>query len=162
MPVPSNDVRLINSVCISTRSMMSGTPSVYTALVYEYVAHAAYPENSSETSDTDEDEDLNTWNALLELLTMPGSSPALQQSMQDGEVCRVACRATLAGQLVFFHGMVSRGAIAEMPKLSGASLHLHPCRRGKQGATATRPASLRVWYNTLWEYGLGMWQGTWQ
>ena len=38
----------------------------------------------------DEEENLNTWNALLELLTMPGSSPAIQQNLQGWEVCRVA------------------------------------------------------------------------
>ena len=59
-------------------------------LVFENVAYAAYADNSSETSGTDEDENLNTWNALLELLTMQGSSPAIQQSLQDREVCRVA------------------------------------------------------------------------
>ena len=89
MPVPSNDAPLINSVSISKR-MMCGIPHVYTAPVYEYEAYAAYAENSSETSDTDEDENLSTWNALLELLTMPGSSPEIQQSLQDWEVCRVA------------------------------------------------------------------------
>ena len=36
MPVPSNDVWLINSVFISKRSMMCGTPYVYMALVCVY------------------------------------------------------------------------------------------------------------------------------
>ena len=90
MPVPSNDVRLINSVFISKRSMMCGIPYDYTAPVHEYVAYAAYADNSSETSGTYEEENLNTWNALLELLTMPGSSPAIQQCFQDWEVCIVA------------------------------------------------------------------------
>ena len=90
MPVPPSDVRLINSVFISKRSMMCGIPYAYTAPVYEYVAYAAYAENSSETSDTDEDGNFNTWNALLALLTMPGSSPARHQNFQDWEVCRVA------------------------------------------------------------------------
>ena len=81
MPVPSNDVRLINSVFISKRSMMCGISYACTAPEYEYEAYAASTDNSSETTDTDEDENLNTWNALLELLTMPGSSPAIQQSL---------------------------------------------------------------------------------
>ena len=72
------------------RSMMCGIAYAYTAHVHEYVAYAACAENSSETSDTAEDGNLNTWNAKLELLTMPRSSPAVQHSLQDGEVCRVA------------------------------------------------------------------------
>ena len=76
--------------------------------------------NSSETSDTDEDENLNTWNVLLELLTMPGSG------VQGGSV--VPC---FTGHSVLVHGMISRGATTETPNLSGASLRLHSCRRGK-------------------------------
>ena len=75
---------------ISKHSMICGTPYVYMTLVDEYAAYAAFAGNSSETSDTDDDENLNTWNALLELLTMPGSCPAIQQSLHDWEVCRVA------------------------------------------------------------------------
>ena len=67
--------------------MMCGIPDVYVAPAYEYVEYA---ENSSETSDTDEEENLDTWSALLEVLTMPGCSPAIQQGLQDWEVCRVA------------------------------------------------------------------------
>ena len=69
---------------------MCGPPCVHVAPAYAYVEYAEYPENSSETSDTDEDENRNTWNAWLEVLTMSGSSPALHQSLQDWEVCRVA------------------------------------------------------------------------
>ena len=76
-------IKLMNSVLISKRSMMCGIPHGYTT-------PAAYAENSSETRDTDEDENLNTWNALLKLLTMPGSSPVIQRSLQDWEVRRVA------------------------------------------------------------------------
>ena len=90
MPVPSNDVRFINSVLVSKRGMMCGIPYDYTAPAHEYVANAAYAENNSETSGTDEGENLNTWNELLELSTMPGSSPAIQQCLHDWEVCRVA------------------------------------------------------------------------
>ena len=56
------------------------------ALQFEVLASS----HKKKTGDADEDENLNTWNVVLELLTMPGSSPALQQSLQDGEVCRVA------------------------------------------------------------------------
>ena len=101
MPVPSNDVRLINSVFILKRSMMCGISYACTAPEYEYEAYAASADNSSETSDTDEDEHLNTWNALLELFTMPGSSPAIQQSLQDWEVCRVALSCHFALDILF-------------------------------------------------------------
>ena len=57
--------------------------------------------NSSETSDTDEDENHSTWNALLEVLTMPGSSPATQQSLQDWEVCRVALSCHFALNILY-------------------------------------------------------------
>ena len=40
-----------------------------------------YAENSSDTGDMEEEENHNAWNALLEALTMPGSSPAIQQSL---------------------------------------------------------------------------------
>ena len=49
------------------------------------------------------------------------------------------CRATLAGQAVSVHGMVSRRATAETPKLSGASLREHQCRRGKQESDCYTP-----------------------
>ena len=55
MPVPSNDVGVINSAFISKRIMMCGIPYAYTAPVFEYEVFAAYAGNSSETSDTDED-----------------------------------------------------------------------------------------------------------
>ena len=71
---------------------MCGPPCVYVAPAYAYVENAEYAENSSETSDTDEDEHHNTWNALLEVLTMPGSSPAIQQS---GWHCRATSRWTV-------------------------------------------------------------------
>ena len=78
---------------LQQRSMMCGIPYVYMATAYENVEYTEYAENSSETSDTDEVEDLNSWNALLEALSMPCSSPAIQQSLQDLEVCRWHCRA---------------------------------------------------------------------
>ena len=82
-----------------------------------------------------EEESHNTWNALLEALTMPGTSPPIQQSLQDlGRMQDGSAVPLRFEQLVFVHGMVSRGATAETPKLSGACLRLHPCRHGKQGS----------------------------
>ena len=50
-----------------------------------------YVENGNNTDHAEErEENHNTWNAPLEALTMPGSSPVIQQSLQDWEVCRVA------------------------------------------------------------------------
>ena len=46
MPVPSNDVRLINSVFISKRSTMCGHPYEHMPLPYEY---AEYVESSIDT-----------------------------------------------------------------------------------------------------------------
>ena len=69
---------------LSNSSMMCVPPSEYMAPPYEYV------ESSSDTNDTEEEENHNTWNTLLEILTMPGSSPAIQQGLFDWELCRVA------------------------------------------------------------------------
>ena len=49
-----------------------------------------YMASSSGTSDSEEEEQHNTWNKLLELLTLPGSSPAIQRGVYDWELCRVA------------------------------------------------------------------------
>ena len=67
--------------------MMCVPPYEYMVPAYEY---EEYAEKSSDTGDTEEEENHNTRNALLEALTMPGSSPAMQHSLQDWEVCRVA------------------------------------------------------------------------
>ena len=74
---------------------------MYVAPAYTYVEYAEYAQNSSDTSDTDDDENHNTWNALLEVLTMPGSSPAIQQSLQDWEVCRVALSCHFARDILY-------------------------------------------------------------
>ena len=76
-------------------------PYVHTAPAYAHVEYAEYGENSSETSDTDEDENHNTWNSLLEVLTIPGSSQAIQQSLQDWEVCRVALSCHFALDILY-------------------------------------------------------------
>ena len=65
-------------------------------------------ENRIATCDTNEDENQNTWNALLEVLTMPGSSPAIQHSLQDWEVRRVALSCLFALDILYMHGVVSR------------------------------------------------------
>ena len=70
-------------------------------------------------------------------------------------MCRCLCRATLAGHLVFVLGMVSRGATAETPRLSGANLRQHPRRRGKQGSDCYTP-SLTVCFV---HYVMGVWNG---
>ena len=70
----------------SNCSKIRGPSYAYMVRSYE---HEEYGVGSSDTGDTEE-EHHNTWNALLEALTMPGSSPAIQQSLQDWEVCRVA------------------------------------------------------------------------
>ena len=46
-------------------------------------------------------ENLYTWSALMEVLTMPGSSPAIQQSLQDWEVCRVALSCHFALDILY-------------------------------------------------------------
>ena len=62
---------------------------------YAYMAPAYHPEeyveNGNNTDHAEEvEENHNTWNALLEARTMPGSSLVIQQSLQDWEVCRAA------------------------------------------------------------------------
>ena len=89
----------------SNSSTMCGLPHEYMVPPYEYGDHV---ENSIETSDTNEDENHKTWNALLEVLTMPGCSPAIQQSLQDWEVRRVALSCLFALDILYMHGMVSR------------------------------------------------------
>ena len=49
-----------------------------------------YVESSSDTGTMEVEENHNTWNALLEVLTVPGSSPALHQTLHDWEICRLA------------------------------------------------------------------------
>ena len=49
-----------------------------------------YKGSGSGTSDSEEEEHHNTWNMLLELLTLPGSIPAMQRGTYDWELCRVA------------------------------------------------------------------------
>ena len=84
-----------------SHAVMCGPPYVYMVPAYEYVEYAEFAENSSDTSDTDEDENHNTWNALLEVLTMPGSSSAIQQSLQDWGVCRVALSCHFALHILY-------------------------------------------------------------
>ena len=73
-------------------------------------AYGEYVESSSV------EENHNTWNALLEAPTIPGSSPAMQQSLQDWEVCRVALSCHFALDILHMSiGVVSRGAIATRP-----------------------------------------------
>ena len=64
-------------------------------------ANEEYAENSSDAGDTDEDENHNRWNALLEALTIPGSSPAIQQSLQDWEVCWVVSSCHFALDILY-------------------------------------------------------------
>ena len=59
---------------------------------YEYMA------SMSGTSDSEEEESHNTWNALLELLTMPGS---IQRSIFDWELCRVALSCHFALDVIY-------------------------------------------------------------
>ena len=40
-----------------------------------------YMASSSDTRDSEEEENHNTWNMLLDLLTLPGSSPEIQQGL---------------------------------------------------------------------------------
>ena len=49
-----------------------------------------YVECSSDTGTTEVEEYHNTWNALLEVLTMLGSISAIHQTMHDWELCRLA------------------------------------------------------------------------
>ena len=71
---------------------MCGPPHAYMEPPYEHEEHGA---DSSDTSDTDKDENHNTRNALLEALTMPGTSPAIQQSLEDWGYAGWHCRNTL-------------------------------------------------------------------
>ena len=144
--------RLIHQQCVlSNRSMMCGIPYDYTAPVHEYVTNAAFAENSSETSGTDDKEKLNTWNVLLELLAMLGSSPAIKQSL--GWHSRATLRWTSCTCPLC---VVSRGATAETPKkhVMRDCAYLHQGVESRR-ATATRPASLR---EMCVRYVMGNWQ----
>ena len=67
-----------------------------------------YEEYGVDTGDTEEEEEShNTWNALLEALTMPGSRPPIQQSLQDWEVCRMALSCHFALDILYIHGVAS-------------------------------------------------------
>ena len=71
------------------------------------------------TSDSEEEQHHNTWNMLLELLTLPGSSPATQRCIHDWELCRVALSCHFAlGRYSNCHGVRSRRATAIAPKHS--------------------------------------------
>ena len=88
MPIPSNDDRFINSV-------LSQIAKRCVALHMRTWRLRTRPKNTWKTATTQImprrwGEKHNTWNALLEAPTLPGSSPVIQQSLQDKEVCRVA------------------------------------------------------------------------
>ena len=68
---------------------------------YEYMA------SSSGTSDSEEEENHNTWNMLLELLTLPGSSPAMQRGVRDLELCRVALSCHFALDVIYLYTYVA-------------------------------------------------------
>ena len=92
---------------------MCGPPKKYMLPPYEYVE---YVESSSDTGTAEAEENHNTWNALLEVLTLPGSSPAIQQSLQDWGGMQIGIDVPLrAGRCPRAHGVVSRGAV-ETPK----------------------------------------------
>ena len=89
-----------------------------------------------------EEENHNTWNALLEALTMPGSSQAIQKSLRDWEVCRV--------DILY----VSTGVRKQESDCRDSQKHvMRACANLYQGvvsrrASATRPASLREMCDT--------------
>ena len=92
---------------LSNSSMMCVPPCEYMAPPYECV------ESSSDTSDTEVEENHNTWNALLEVLTLPASSPATQQGLHDWEVIQGGIVVPLrAGHCLHVHGVVSSRATA--------------------------------------------------
>ena len=55
---------------------------MYMVLVPAYVEYTECADANNDTSDAVEDINYKTGNALLEVLTMPGSSPAIQRSLQ--------------------------------------------------------------------------------
>ena len=71
------------------------------------------------------------------------TEPAGYGGVQGGSVVPF-----FAGHFLFVHGMESRRATFETPKLSCAGCVYTPEGVESRGATATRPASLRVVYNT--------------
>ena len=104
-------------------------------LAYGYVEYA---ENSSHTSDTDEEENHNTWNALLEALTMPGSSPAIQQSLQDWEVCRLALSCHFALDILYSGKQDSDCLAAQKTRYARLCVPVSRC--GKQGSDCHTPS----------------------
>ena len=87
MPDPIHQQRVL-----SNSSMMCGPPYENIVLPYGY---EEYAENSSDTVYTEEEENHN------EALTMPGPSPAIQQSLQDRKVCRVALSCHFALDILY-------------------------------------------------------------
>ena len=59
-----------------------------------------YMASSSDTCDSEEEENHNTWNMLLELLTLPGSSPSIKQGLFDCELCSVALSCHFALEII--------------------------------------------------------------
>ena len=91
----------VGSNCQSHRMTIDPSKAFRLKAQHDVCASVAAHEYVGGTSDTDEDENHNTWNALVEALTMPGSSPALQQSLQDWEVCRVALSCPFALDILY-------------------------------------------------------------
>ena len=101
MPVPSKDDCPINSFSSQKDRVMCGHPYVYMALVLANVECTEYADASNETSVTMVDRHYNAGNALLEALTMPGSSPKVQRSLQGWVVCRVAVSCPIAVDILY-------------------------------------------------------------
>ena len=92
----------VQSTAFSSQNTEScGHPYGYMVVVPAYVEYTEYADASNDTSGTMEDRNYNAGNALLERPTMPGSSPAIQRSLQGWEVCRVAVSLPIAVDILY-------------------------------------------------------------
>ena len=55
-----------------------------------------------------EEEQHNAWNHLLELFTLQGSSPKIQQSLKEEELCKTALTCSFALDVIWFQAALGR------------------------------------------------------